>query len=127
MSGNETNWNVNSEETKPWEANLIVNKRGNLIGESRLSNQNNRFYCSFCSYVTNHKWDFEKHWRIHTGEKPYQCDVCSYCASDPSSLRRHKFLHTGQKPFKCNYCDYSAARKYSLMSHVLYNHPSEAK
>ena len=49
------------------------------------------YECSYCYKVFNHKNNFRKHERIHTGEKPYQCPHCDYKARLKEHLKGHLF------------------------------------
>lgn len=40
-------------------------------------NEAKRFRCTKCKFSTNQKWILNRHYLIHTGQKPYTCDVCN--------------------------------------------------
>ena len=47
------------------------------------------YECTYCLKTFDHKNNFIKHERTHTGEKPYACTVCPYRATQAVHLRRH--------------------------------------
>ena len=47
------------------------------------------------SYKTDMKANYERHSRIHSGEKPNHCDMCSYSTANECDLVNHKRKHTG--------------------------------
>ena len=51
------------------------------------------YTCSFCDKIFNHKYNFLKHERTHTGEKPYECPTCPYRASRTDLLKLHMNKH----------------------------------
>ncbi|XP_050722783.1 protein bric-a-brac 2-like isoform X7 [Eriocheir sinensis] len=60
---------------------------GGVVGVP--SSVGNRFTCSFCHKTFDHKNNFRKHVRTHTGEKPYMCSYCAYCSGRSDLLRLH--------------------------------------
>ncbi|GFY41391.1 hypothetical protein TNIN_486811 [Trichonephila inaurata madagascariensis] len=48
----------------------------------------------------------------------YQCHLCSYSASYYSHLERHFRIHTGERPFKCTMCEKSFTQKCHLKGHL---------
>ncbi|XP_064093105.1 longitudinals lacking protein, isoforms H/M/V-like isoform X8 [Macrobrachium nipponense] len=47
------------------------------------------FICSICHKPFNHKGNFKKHYRTHTGEKPFLCTKCPYRATQKAHLTAH--------------------------------------
>ncbi|KAK7074549.1 hypothetical protein SK128_007758, partial [Halocaridina rubra] len=49
--------------------------------------------CVLCPYSTNKKYNLQKHYRVHTGEKPFACPHCPYRASQKSNVMAHISTH----------------------------------
>ncbi|CAG0924012.1 unnamed protein product [Notodromas monacha] len=93
----------------------------------------NHSVCQVCHKSFKKRADFQRHLRVHTGERPFGCDLCEKKFSTSYALTSHKQqvhfpvkrvechvcnkmfanrsarnlhlrLHTGDKPFVCNVC-----------------------
>ena len=45
--------------------------------------------CRVCGHIFKHKYNFIKHYRTHTGEKPFACPYCPYRSNQNSNLQCH--------------------------------------
>ncbi|KAK3872300.1 hypothetical protein Pcinc_022603 [Petrolisthes cinctipes] len=56
----------------------------------------NKFRCCWCGKLSTTRYDYDKHLRTHTGEKPFACSQCSFRTGDRSSLSKHVRRHHSQ-------------------------------
>ncbi len=81
------------------------------------------FDCSFgnCNKGFTTKSDLQKHFRIHSGERPYRCiiDNCGQAFTASHHLKMHSRKHNGEKPFECKEggCEKAFTSKVALRSH----------
>ncbi|XP_037633136.1 zinc finger protein 883-like isoform X2 [Sebastes umbrosus] len=90
-------------------------QKGGKHGDSNKSHSNNvcktplniytgNHICDVCGKDFDTKYKLDRHFRVHTDEKPYFCNICETGFNDISTLRRHKTIHTGEKPYSCKTC-----------------------
>jgi len=67
----------------------------------------------------DHKGSFNKHQRVHDGQKPFMCSFenCGKCFSQNSNLIRHQRIHSGEKPYICKECQKAFNSGSNLKQH----------
>ncbi|GBN56002.1 Histone-lysine N-methyltransferase PRDM9 [Araneus ventricosus] len=75
------------------------------------------FVCGLCHKDFAESWEFDIHYRTHTGEKPFMCEVCKRGFTQEHDLKRHYRTHTGENPFVCDICKKGFAHSVTLNDH----------
>ncbi|XP_055595646.1 zinc finger protein 37-like [Uranotaenia lowii] len=78
--------------------------------------------CNICGKWCPTKSSIDRHYRIHTGEKPFLCGECGRGFIQKEVLKRHMMIHTGYKPFPCEHCNRRFGQKNALKLHIEKEH-----
>ncbi|KAK4324198.1 hypothetical protein Pmani_005200 [Petrolisthes manimaculis] len=74
----------------------MVERAAMKTGGAVTSSHKAPFVCTVCQKPFNHKGNFLKHYRTHTGEKPFQCPKCPYKATQKAHLTSHMLGKHGE-------------------------------
>ncbi|XP_048834193.1 zinc finger protein 148 [Brienomyrus brachyistius] len=91
---------------------LTINEDGSLGLQSPKSH-----VCEHCNAAFRTNYHLQRHFFIHTGEKPFQCSQCDMRFIQKYLLQRHEKIHTGEKPFRCDECGMRFIQKYHMERH----------
>uniref|UniRef100_A0A1I8JL48 C2H2-type domain-containing protein n=1 Tax=Macrostomum lignano TaxID=282301 RepID=A0A1I8JL48_9PLAT len=73
--------------------------------------------CGFCRKVFKFKYEYERHAKIHSGDRPWSCNQCYKTFSRKDNMRAHMKIHTGELVrHECGVCGKSYGRKYDLQA-----------
>ncbi|XP_066976246.1 uncharacterized protein [Macrobrachium rosenbergii] len=102
-----------------WLDNVKTRTAENEVDRLLQTSQKRDMYsCPRCPYSCRHRYNFEKHYRTHTGEKPFSCSLCNYTSNDKSNLVRHiRLVHKDTSELSCPYCPYKTNSKGSYTLH----------
>ncbi|XP_055601849.1 zinc finger and SCAN domain-containing protein 2-like [Uranotaenia lowii] len=80
--------------------------------------------CKLCGKNFATKANLEKHYIVHSQEKPYKCDKCDAAYKTSTALTRHTLRHQNVLPFECRYCDERFPNQGEYDRHRYLNHKS---
>ncbi|XP_076050781.1 zinc finger protein 131-like isoform X2 [Oratosquilla oratoria] len=80
----------NTAEFTPQQLAAAFGGEAFLLTKSR-GGSNALYLCEFCPKRFNHKGDYVRHTRTHTGEKPFKCPQCDHRAAQKGNIRSHAF------------------------------------
>jgi uncharacterized Zn-finger protein len=75
--------------------------------------------CEVCKKTYSKLSKLQRHFLVHTGERPYICKVCDKSFTEKGKLKRHSLSHTGERPHVCDMCNRSFTLLCNLKTHIL--------
>ncbi|KAL1451439.1 hypothetical protein WDU94_005815 [Cyamophila willieti] len=75
------------------------------------------YECNFGAYQIAH---LKRHIYTHTGEKPYNCLYCSYSSTHKYNIQKHMKVHINklENQFPCLYCKMRFDTSFDLLKHM---------
>ncbi|XP_055548837.1 zinc finger protein 236-like [Wyeomyia smithii] len=84
------------------------------------------YQCTFCENKVFTKLSLlERHFLIHTKQKPFVCNICGKSFNQKSSLKTHSLTHDDIRDFVCLLCGLKFSQKTNLRVHTLRVHPKK--
>ncbi|XP_055595202.1 zinc finger protein 236-like [Uranotaenia lowii] len=96
-------------------------KSKNTVGQT---NEKINYKCTLCeNKIFTKKSLLERHFLIHTKQKPFVCDICGKTFNQKSTLKTHWAVHTKNRDFMCMLCGLKFTQKVNLRVHTMRVHP----
>lgn len=100
-------------------SNSLILSRKSSRTQVRKRKKAGPFTCTFCPKQFQKESQYQRHLRIHTGEKPFICEVCNKAFNQKSALETHKkSKHRNERPFKCDFCPQTYSQRGNLVTHM---------
>lgn len=81
--------------------------------------------CMLCGKTFATKANLEKHYIVHTSERPYKCEKCPSSYKTSYALTKHKLLHQNVLPYECRDCEERFRTIATYAKHRLLNHKNQ--
>ncbi|XP_062543094.1 zinc finger protein 431-like [Armigeres subalbatus] len=81
--------------------------------------------CKLCGKTFATKSNLEKHYIVHSNERPYKCDKCPSAYKTSTALSKHSFLHENLLPYECSYCEERFLTQAQYARHRVLNHNTQ--
>jgi len=76
------------------------------------------YACCVCDKTFNGPCHLERHFRVHTGERPFKCEICQFSFKSQAEITAHSIVHSIERPFACVFCKKTYKRVKELNLHI---------